>query len=71
MIASTGWTWDYIADNMDIPRLMELKKYWAKNPPLHMMVKGYLGLGKEEQPQEEGNLADIMAMAPQTPGSAM
>lgn len=56
---------------MDIPRLMELKEYWAKNPPLHMMVKGYLGLGKEEQPQEEGNLADIMAMAPQTPGSAM
>jgi hypothetical protein len=37
---------------------MELKEYWAKNPPLHMMVK-----------EEQGNLADLMAMAPQTPGA--
>jgi hypothetical protein len=48
---------------------MELKEYWSKNPPLHMMVKGYLGLGsKDNEEEEQSSIADIMAMAPQTPG---
>jgi hypothetical protein len=54
---------------MDIPRLLAMKEYWANNPPLHMMVKSYLGLGKKETPEEQGSIEDLMAMAPQTPRS--
>lgn len=54
---------------MDIPRLVAMKDYWAKNPPVHMMVKAYLGIGKEEQKQEQGKIEDLMAMAPQTTGT--
>jgi hypothetical protein len=29
---------------MTIPRLTEMVNYWVSNPPLHLMVKWYLGL---------------------------
>lgn len=54
---------------MDIPRLIAMKDYWAVNPPLHLMVKAYLGYGKEDKPEEQGSIEDLMAFAPQTPGS--
>lgn len=46
--ASTGWTWDYVAEHVDLPRLQALNKYWAGHPPVHVMVAAYLGVKPEE-----------------------
>lgn len=54
---------------MDLPRLAAMTDYWANNPPLHIMVKAYLGIGKETKEEDQGRIEDLMAMAPQTPGS--
>ncbi len=29
----TGWTWDYVEDNMTMARLKALEKTWLQNPP--------------------------------------
>ena len=41
--ASTGWTWDYIADNIDLPRAQSLSKYWQQHPPVHILLAAYVG----------------------------
>jgi len=51
VIAVTGWTWDYIAEHVDLPRLEALNRYWTQLPPLHLMVAAYLGIKpKEKEP---------------------
>ena len=42
-----GWTWEYIDQNMTLPRLEDLNRYWAQYPPMHRLVAAYLGFGKE------------------------
>jgi len=48
IIACTGWTWEYIAENIDLPRLESMNRYWRKSPPLHLMVQAYLGITPTE-----------------------
>jgi hypothetical protein len=43
LIACTGWTWEYIDDHMTIPRLSAMTRYWNQNPPVHVLVAGYIG----------------------------
>jgi len=53
----------------------ELAAYWAEHPPLHILVAGYLGLGREKRnrmrwapssaasaPSERGTGADVGAL---------
>jgi hypothetical protein len=40
--AATGWTWQTVLDEVDLPRLESLNKYWKKFPPLHVMVRRLL-----------------------------
>ena len=42
--ASTGWTWDYVADNLDLPRIQHLNEYWREHPPVHILVASYMGI---------------------------
>lgn len=51
VIACTGWTWCYIADHLDLPRLEALNKHWANSPPVHSMVAAYLGIKPKEKPK--------------------
>ena len=39
---------------------MDLREYWADNPPLHVMVKAFLG-GKEQKPEPTLSAADFIA----------
>lgn len=32
MCVSTGWTWDYVADHVTLPRLEALSRVWASRP---------------------------------------
>jgi hypothetical protein len=47
--ASTGWTWDYVAENVDLPRLEALNRYWKGHPPVHVMVAAYFGIKPEAE----------------------
>jgi len=33
---------------MDLVRVAALNDYWDENPPLHLMAKAYLGIGKDK-----------------------
>lgn len=48
--ASTGWTWDYVAEHVDLPRLEALTRYWEGHPPTHVMVAAYFGIKPTETP---------------------
>jgi hypothetical protein len=43
LIACTGWTWEYIDNHMTVPRLSAMTRYWNQNPPVHVLVAGYIG----------------------------
>ena len=66
VIAVTGWTWDYVAENVDLPRLEALNRYWAQLPPLHLMVAAYFGIKPKEQEPVIKDLQD-QSLIPATP----
>ncbi len=43
MTCFPGWTWEYVEDNMTLPRLKTMNAYWKQNPPLHQLVKNFMG----------------------------
>ena len=53
MVACTGWTWDYVADEVGIDQIISLNKYYEENPPLHLMVKAFLGIGGKKKPEND------------------
>ena len=42
MCTSLGWTWEQARDQLDIPRIKALNRYWDANPPTHVLVRSYL-----------------------------
>ncbi|MGB8422178.1 hypothetical protein [Paraburkholderia sp.] len=48
-----GWSWEYVDEQMTLPRLHAVWKQWKRFPPIHKMVAVYLGMGKpdDEVPQ--------------------
>jgi hypothetical protein len=40
---STGWTFEEVAEQFDIPRLNAIYKYWKHTPPVGIAVARYLG----------------------------
>lgn len=40
---SLGWSWDEAREQLDIPRLNALHAYWRHNPPMHVLLKAYVG----------------------------
>jgi len=43
VISLTGWTWEYIGQQMTLPRLYEMQCYWEQHPPVGDLVAAYLG----------------------------
>jgi hypothetical protein len=43
LVASTGWTWEYIDERLTLPRLKALNRYWAHSPPPHILLRHALG----------------------------
>jgi hypothetical protein len=60
--ASTGWTWDYIAENVDLVRLAAMNDYWRGHPPVHAMVAAYFGIKPEEETARESAEQDFSAL---------
>lgn len=55
MIERTGWTWEYIDAQMDLPRLFAMDKFWRRHPPLRDMVQAYLGIKIEPEKESAGH----------------
>jgi hypothetical protein len=68
VIACTGWTWDHIEAELDIPRLSALSSYWRVHPPMHVLLAGYVGFkppevtdGRANDPAEMAKLAALLS----------
>lgn len=51
----TGWTWEYIDESMDIPRLTALNRYWESSPPIHTMLAAFFGYEPRKQKPESSD----------------
>lgn len=38
-----------------------MMKHYEKNPPINMMIKAYLGIGKEEKKEDELSFDDFIS----------
>ena len=50
-----GLPFDVILDDMTLPRFRALVKSWATDPPVHITVARYLGIGKGTSPDSSGS----------------
>lgn len=55
---------------MDIPRLLAMNAYWAKHPPLHVMIQGFLGIEAKSattdtDQSDQPDLLDMLKNFPQ------
>ena len=57
IVTVTGWTIREL-DATPWPDVMDLLDYWTANPPLHLMVKGYLGIKEPEDDEHKVMDAD-------------
>jgi hypothetical protein len=69
IIAATGWTWEYIDENMTLARLAALNEHWDRFPPTHKALARLCSAFLKEEPKhvaksdnKKGTLSDLMAM---------
>ena len=60
MIVCTGWTWEYVEESLDLPRLSALTAYWNECPPMHVLVAGFLGYKPRKQQSQQEQLAALL-----------
>ena len=60
--AATNWTWDYVLEHVDIPRIEALNRYWENHPPVQWMVASYLGIKPKGKSNQDGDIAQLMGM---------
>lgn len=46
---------------MTLSQVTDLYEYWGKQPPTHVLVAAYLGVGGAEK-QEEGDFGELLSM---------
>ncbi len=51
---STGWTYDQVGEQFDLPRLKSMMEYWRIRPPVHILVASYVGY----KPPEDNKVID-------------
>lgn len=47
MCSRTGWTWDYVWEELGVDRIEELEKHWANEPPVDVLVAQFLGFKRK------------------------
>ncbi len=80
MIDAFGWTWEYIDEEMTLPRYQAICDHWARVPPLAVSAAGiaqYLGAIKSQQPaakqpeERADNRQALLDMFGGTPGLSL
>lgn len=64
-MTATGWTWDQVREQLDLPRLTALSKTWKVTPPSALQlarIAAFLGLKPEPvAPDEQVGAADDLS----------
>jgi hypothetical protein len=55
--AATGWTWEYIGEQLTLPRLYALMDHWKRYPPAHVTAALFAGI----KPADEQSRAEVEA----------
>jgi hypothetical protein len=66
---NTGWTIDYVGENIDLPRLMLLNKQWRQAPPVRLVLATYAGYKPPEdeskvKAESEAQVQELFTGAP-------
>lgn len=69
--ANTGWTWDYVRSNVDLPMLDALEQQWLDQPPVHRLVAAYLEYKPpaHTEPANDASLHELMSAMPVNPNA--
>lgn len=71
LAVSTGMAIEDVRDQFDLPRLEAFRSYSERNPPVHVMIARYFGIGKDAQPQalknNDDELTQLFAQLPILP----
>ncbi|MDP5209993.1 hypothetical protein [Microbulbifer sp. 2205BS26-8] len=59
-----GWTWAHIRDNVTLPEVEAMSRYWKKFPPVHFLVGAFMGCEGAQPQAKQGSAEDLMAMFP-------
>lgn len=51
----TGWSWAQIEEELDLPMLIALNKYWRSHPPAHLLMAAYVGFKAPAEAREHVN----------------
>ena len=49
---------------MTLPQVLELTAYWAKHPPVHLLVAAYLGYRRKDSAPSPNDIGALLAKAP-------
>lgn len=69
MIHALGWTWTTAEAELDLHRLQALTRHWQACPPVHVLVRDYLGYQPPKpalsgSTEATGELAEALAGMP-------
>ncbi|MFS1524440.1 hypothetical protein ACL7TT_10055 [Microbulbifer sp. 2304DJ12-6] len=59
-----GWTWAHIRENVDLPQLEAMNRYWKRFPPVHVLVAAFVGYQGGKPSSEPGSAEELLAMLP-------
>ena len=65
LIDAFGWSWEYIDEEMTLPRMGAIAKRWEIVPPLSVSVAGIamaLGIKREPKKEAEQNVDELAAL---------
>ncbi len=59
-----GWTWDYVEETLDVPRLAALTAYWREHPPTHVLLAARYAYKAPNEPTRsvntDGDIASLV-----------
>jgi hypothetical protein len=64
LITSTGWTFEYIDENMTLFRLAELSAYWKNHPPSHVCNAIMAGIKHSDSAANQDEKVPDFALLP-------
>lgn len=63
IVSETGWTWEYVEDTLTLSRENSFRKRWEKVLPMNDAITRLCAYAGVFEPQEKGNLNELIAMA--------
>lgn len=58
----SGWTWEYVENQLTLPQMRAMYEEWQHNPPVPMMVAAFLGIKPHTSGTHEELVNDIASI---------